>query len=168
MASLGVEGYAAARQNMGQRLGAGMLADNDGMVASEQPGIKALVGLGLLEKAGDVQAALVGEHVASDNGLAGWHATAGRAGNDLGERSQRRQVDAGRSAVEAEEGDRYLFQSCVAGPFAEAEHGDRGLSAAGAQGGERVGGGETEVVVAVELKGKRGASPQVCHQFRRR
>ena len=52
--------------------------------------------------------------------------------------------------------------------FAEAEHGDGRFGAAGAQGGKGVGGGETEVVVAMTLQGERRAGLQVRHQPRRR
>ena len=113
-----------------------------------------LVGQRVLEHAVLVDARLVGEGVAADDRLVGLDDEAGQVADQA---AGGRDLLRGHAAGEVRElrrprAQRHddLFQRGVAGPLAEPVDGHLDLSRAGLDGGQRVGRGQAEVVVAVD------------------
>ena len=120
-----------------------------------------LVGERVLEHAVLVDARLVREGVAADDGLVGLDAEAGQVADQpagvaelLGVDAVARDRELGRAGAQ---GHHHLFERGVAGTFAEAVDGDLHLAGAGLHRGQGVGRGQTQVVVAVDADDGAGA-----------
>ena len=145
-----------------EALAAGQLADRQ-LAAGEPDRLRGhdLVGERVLDHAVLVDPALVGEGVGAHDGLVGLDREAGEVahqaagGRDLlGLHAAGQLGELGRARPE---GHHDLLERGVAGALAEAVDRHLHLARAGLDGGERVGRGEAEVVVAVD--GDRGVAP---------
>ncbi len=111
-----------------------------------------LVGLGMLEHAVLVDAALVREGIPADDGLVVLHGERRRCRHELGGAVEHAAVDAhlvGQHVAAGLDGHHDLFQRRVAGALADAVDGAFHLPRAGADARERVGNRHAEIVVAV-------------------
>jgi hypothetical protein len=124
---------------------------------ADQHRVEHLVGLAVLEHAVLMDARGVAKRIAADHGLVGRHPEARARGHLAGERVQRREPQAGHGAepraVHMQRGGDFLERR-VAGALADPVDGALHLPRARGDRRQRVGGGEAEIVLAVE--GDRG------------
>ena len=130
-----------------------MLADrkrlrgSSGLLAGER-----LIGDGVLEQRGGVDAGFVAEGVGSGDGLGAVDGPAGVLRYQLAERIQPGRVQPGLPARGVTQGHDHFLKRSVAGPLAQSIHRDAGRICAALDGGKRVGRGHAQVVVAVEFE----------------
>ena len=137
-----------------QGVAAGVLAqDQVGLGDADLLGTHDLVGRALLEHAVLVDARLVGEGVAADDRLVALDGQAGDRRDHPADRVEPLGLDAGGQAVVVGPGlQRHddLFERGVAGALADAVDRALDLPGAGLAGGQAVGDGQAQVVVAVD------------------
>src|ERR1041385_566755 len=112
-----------------------------------------LVSLALFQNAVLVNAAAVGEGVQAHDGLAALHDQPAHAGDELGRLHNLPRihiaVHLAQEVAAGLDGHDVFFEGGVAGAFADAIDGALDLAGAGADGGQGVGHGEAEIVVAM-------------------
>ena len=95
------------------------------------------------------------ESVHADHGFVGLHREAGHGGDDFAGRHELARIDSG-VAIEAVAAGAHrhhdFFERGVAGAFADAVYGAFDLARAGGDGGERIGDGQAQIVVAMRRK----------------
>ncbi len=111
-----------------------------------------------------MDAGFVGEDMFADDRLVERNGARRGRGDDGGDVAEFGQHDAGFAPVQLPERDSDLFERRVAGALAEPDHGDRRMRGAGLDRGQRIGGGEAEIVMAVELELEVGGRAQRGHQ----
>ncbi len=152
---------------------AGMLAhDQRGLLHADALGHHDLVGLGMLEHAVLVDAALVREGVAADDRLVVLHRKRGRRRDELRGARQHGRVDAGpvRQHVVAHLHRHHdFFERGVAGALADAVDGAFDLPRAGAHAGERIRHRHAEIVVAMHREARQvGIRHALAHPLEQR
>ena len=116
-------------------------------------GMHDLVGRAFLEHAVLVDAGLVGEGVLADNGFVPLHLDARNAGDEPAGGHEPPRVDAGfrvEMVMACAQGHDDFFERTVAGPLAQAVDGTFDLAGARFDGGQTIGHGHAQVVVAVD------------------
>ena len=123
-----------------------------GLGCADHFGAHNFVGLLVLEHAVLVDAGFVGEGIGADNGFVGLDGDAGVIADQFTDAGQLGGIDACRQVVEGAAGMQrhdHFFQGGVAGALADAVDGDFLPGAPGMDASQGVGGGQTQVVVAV-------------------
>ncbi len=138
-------------QGVAHRCPPRVLAHDQAATGADLSGVEGLVEAGRLEHPVHVDTGLVHERRPTDDGLPARHRTACRARNQGRERPEGRAVQADPEAEQVAQCHRHLLHGRVAGPFTQSR--DRGADEPEARPDrrERVGGGETEVVMGVDL-----------------
>jgi hypothetical protein len=103
----------------------------------------------------------VREHRGADDALARRHRAPGRRSDALRQGRQRAAVDAALDAVQVAQAHHDFLKRRIAGALAEPVDGGAGMGRAGAERGQRVGGGQTEVVVRMDLDVEVGGATQL-------
>ena len=98
------------------------------------------------------------EDVGADDRLGARDRPAGGVRHEARQWAQAKRIDAGAPGRRVAKRHDDLFQSRIARPLAKSKHGDAGAGGAGAKRRERVGGGEAEIVMTMELKRERSVS----------
>ncbi len=128
-----------------------MLAHDQAAVRTDLRGVEGFVDAGRFEHAIHVDAGLVDERRLTDDGLPARHRTACRARDQAGQRPEGRGVKVDPDSQQVAKRHRHFLQRRVAGTFAEPRDGGADKPEAGPNRRESVGGGESEVVVGVDL-----------------
>ena len=160
---LGVrQGTAERRINGLHAALAGVLAEDEAMLAADELRIEALVVVGMLEQAVDMNAGLVREGALADHALLPRHGATGSAGDRRGKRRKPSQIDAGFDAVALAQAKHDLFQRRIPRPLAESIHRGIDVRRPGAHRSQRVGRRQAEVIVRMHLDLEVGAAPQAA------
>ena len=91
------------------------------------------------------------EYIGADDCLGASDLSPRSRGDQTGDALQALEIDVGAAMRDMAERDGDLLQRGIAGALAETQHGDGCMGRAAADSGERIGGGEADIVMAVEF-----------------
>ena len=128
-----------------------MLPQHHSVFAPDLNRIEALIIDRILDESIDMDAGFVSKHRLADDAFVERHAAAGGTSDQRGEGGKMPRIDAAFDIVEMPQGHHGFLQGCVTGTLAQAIDGGADMGGAGTDGGQRVGGGEPEVIVRMHF-----------------